>query len=226
MPSSEHVQPVSHLLRVCAGALLYLAALLPCQAQVASQGRGQLTLSIGEGSAPLGNVAAAVADSSSSVPTSTGRALAWRVAAGYQFADYVSAETAIAYITRIRSRAPYLTSDQITASTTAEIIELEAVGHIPLSSSLRLDLTAGAALTGLNDSLGTVLGNSLPPGQNGLAHSRTLGAVLALDAELRLSENVSLIAGDHLYPGAGSSSVVGVARGTLSILAAGIHVQF
>ena len=205
-------------------ALLLLA--VPAFAQVESQGHGQLTLGLGQARAPFGNVAAGVAEGSTSVPTTTARSIAWRIAGGFQFWDYASGQVGISYANRLNSSAPYLTTDEITGTTTITVIEAVLVAHVPLAKWLRVDVTGGGAVTVSDTTLGTRLGSNLPPTQANPVHVRKYGGTGGLDLEWRLTEEYSLIVGDHFYPSVGSASKIGAGHGTMSILYGGVHIQF
>jgi hypothetical protein len=205
-------------------ALLVLA--LPAFAQVESQGHGQLTLGLGQARAPFGNVAAGVAEGSTSVPTTTAHSIAWRIAGGFQFWDYMSGQVGISYANRLHSNAPYLATDEITGTTTISIIEAVLVAHVPLAKWLRVDVTGGGAVTVSDTSFSTRLGSTLPPTQSNPVHVRKYGGTGGVDLEWRLSEEYSLIVGDHFYPSVGSASKIGAGHGTVSILYGGLHIQF
>jgi len=207
-------------------ALVLLSVPIPTFAQIESQGHGQLTIAVGQASAPFGNIATGYADSTTSVPTTTAHSIAWRIMGGYQFSDYLGAEAGISYADRFTSNAPYLANDEVTSTTTISIVEAAFVARIPLATWVRIDLTGGAAVTACDSSFGTKLGNNLPLGQSNPVHVRKFGAAAGVDLEWRMSEVWSLIVGDHFYPGVGSSSTIGAGHGTLSILSGGVHIQF
>jgi hypothetical protein len=205
-------------------ALLLLA--VPSFAQVESQGHGLLTLGLGQASAPFGNVAAGVAAGSTNVPTTTAHSIAWRIVGGYQFLDYLSGMAGISYANRFHSSAPYLSTDEITATTTISIIEAGLIAHVPLAKWVRVDLTGGGCVTASDTPFSTRLGSNLPPTQASDVHIRKFGVTGGVDLEWRMSEVWSLIVGDHFYPGVGSASTVGAGHGTVSIFYGGVNITF
>ncbi|MBS0394413.1 MAG: outer membrane beta-barrel protein [Proteobacteria bacterium] len=208
-------------------ALVALGALTGVvHAQVVSEGRGSLSLLVGEGSAPLGAVATDVVAGSRSGSEPTIHHAGYRITGGYQFATYVAFEAGIAHIGTFDRRAAYAAGDQLEAQTDFNAIETDLVAKWPFAQYARLDVQVGAAVTGLRTTLSTVSGSALPAGQQNPVNSKHLGAALGADLELRLSEHTSLLAGYHAYPLVGSSRLVGSASGTLSLLAAGVHFEF
>jgi opacity protein-like surface antigen len=209
----------------CTVALLVLSS-APAAAQVASQGRGQLTFSLGQGAGPVGNIAGDVVNQSRTESGGTLRGFGFRILAGYQFADFLSFEAGVTHTGPLRSRATYLGTDQVVADTSLSAIEADLVGRVPFAPSGRIDLTLGAVRTGLRTTLATVAGTALPLGQQSTVDARRFGVTIGADVEWRLSEETSLIAGYHAYPGVGSRRAVGSANGTMSLIAAGLHFEF
>jgi hypothetical protein len=208
---------------------LSLAALLlvaPAEAQVSSVGRGMLTLMVGEGSGPFGNLADSIVAGNNNAGSSSKSGAAWRVVGGYQFFEYLGAEAGIAQLTHMNTRAPYLGVDQIDANAVVQILEVDLVAHVPIAQMLRVDLSAGANVNSLQTSVSTEHGSAVPFGQNTAVDVRRYGFDAGADLELRVSDHTSLIAGVHLYPKVGSSLIVGSARGTAEILGAGVHFEF
>ena len=211
-------------MQVAALALLVLAA-LPATAQVSSQGRGSMTFALGRGAGPLGSVATNVVAGANVAPDRTLRSSAFRVGGGYQFADYVGAEVALVHIGTLRSRARYGSTDTLVAETQFNAVEVDLVGRIPLAEDFRVDLSAGAAVSGLRTTLTTVQGSTLPP-QPGALNARRVGPAAGADLEWRLGDSASLIVGYHLYSHVGSARIVGLASGTMTLLAAGLRIEF
>jgi len=207
-------------------ALLLLVAALPATAQVSSQGRGQLTFMLGQGSAPVGGIATDVVDQTRGSPESTLKHLGFRIVGGYQFADYVSAEAGVTHLGPFRGRAPYLGTDQVLAETSLAAIEADLVGRLPFAPDFRLDFVLGAVAERLETQISTINGSALPFGQRTTVDAHHIGVTVGADLEWRLSDHTSLIAGYHAYPGVGSSRLVGSANGTLSLVAAGVHFEF
>jgi hypothetical protein len=207
-------------------ALVLFAGTTVAQAQVSSQGRGQLTFTVGQGSGPLAGIASDVVNDNRSGPEGNLKHLGFRVTGGYQFADYFSFEAGLTHSGTFSSQAPYLLTDQLQAQTTFNVVEADVVGKIPFAPIVRLDLTLGAAETSLDTSLSTFYGSAIPLSQENPVNVRHLGITIGADIELRLSANSSLIAGYHAYPGVGSSRLVGSASGTMSMIAGGVHFEF
>ena len=199
------------------------------QAQVVSQGRGTLTLMVGRGGGPVGAVASEVANGTEE-PKITQRSVGWRVAGGYNFADFVGFEAAISRIGYLKNQASYQPaanfSDQLHAATALNVVEANLVGRLPLTSGLRLDFTLGAAETSLDTTLSTQLGSSLPTGQANPIHVRRFGYDAGADAEWMLSDHLSALLGYHVYPNVGSNHTLGSANGTFSLVALGLHIEF
>lgn len=210
---------------------LAASVLLPAgaEAQVVSQGRGTLTMLVGQGSSPVGGIATEVADQTRA-PMATQHSVGWRVMGGYNFADFFAFEAGVARIGYAKSSAPYTPSagvnDQVDADTALNVIEANLVGRAPVARGLRLDFSLGLAETSLDSTLSTKLGSSLPYGQSNPVHARHFGYDAGVDAEWMLSEHVSALLGYHAYPQAGSSSMVGSTKGTFSLLGVGMHMEF
>jgi Outer membrane protein beta-barrel domain len=196
------------------------------QAQVSSQGRGQLTFALGQGSGPLGGIATDVVEQSHGAPGTTLKHAGFRIAGGYQFADFVSAEAGITHLGPFRSRAPYLSTDEVIAEASLVAIEANLIGRVPLATNFRLDLTLGAMAERLETLVSSASGSALPPGQRSTVDSHHLGITLGADLEWRLTENTSLMVGYHAYPDVGSNNLIGSAKVTLSLIAAGVHFEF
>jgi Outer membrane protein beta-barrel domain len=210
---------------LAAGATLCFAATC-VQAQVSSQGRGQLTFMVGQGSGPLGGIANDVVDQSHTASESTLKHVGFRFTGGYQFADYFSAEAGITHLGPFRSRAPYLSADEVLAEASLVAIEGDLIGRLPFAPNFRLDLTLGAVAERLETQISTTYGSSLPAGQRAPVDSHHFGVTVGADLEWRITENTSLMVGYHAYPEVGSSNLIGSAKGTLSLTAAGVHFEF
>lgn len=208
---------------------LGLLAATPSLAQVASEGRGVLTIMFGRGSGPIGGVAEEVA-TQTTLPAVTQNSLGWRISGGYNFATYFSAEAAIGRIGVAKRSAAYTvtatTTDQLNTSTDLNLFEVNLIARLPLAERFRFDVTVGGAESSLSTTLSTGNGSSLPYGQPSPVHVRHFGYDAGLDAEWRLSDHVSLILGDHVYPNVGSNHVQGSHNGTFTILAGGVHIEF
>ena len=117
------------------------SVLLPAgaEAQVVSQGRGTLTLLVGQGSSPVGGIATEVADQTRA-PMATQHSVGWRVAGGYNFADFFAFEAGIGRIGYAKGSAPYKPSasvnDEVDAKTALNVIEANLVGRAPLARGL------------------------------------------------------------------------------------------
>ena len=212
--------------RVMVGALALLSWTATAQAQVASQGRGNLTLIVGQGTAPVGGIPSDVVDQGRVAPRSDLKHIGFRVVGGYQFADFLSFEAGVTHIGMFSSQAAYLGSDQVVAQTSFDAIEANLVGKFPFAPNARLDLTLGAVETGLNTSLSTALGSALPITQRDPVNVKHFGITVGADLEWRLTAHTSLIAGYHAYPDVGSSRIVGSANGMVSLIAGGLHFEF
>jgi hypothetical protein len=212
--------------RYLIAAILLVSAPTLAQAQVTSQGRGQLTFTVGQGSGPLAGIATDVVDDQRTGSEGNLKHLGFRVTGGYQFADFFSFEAGLTHSGTFSSQAPYLATDQMQAQTSFNAVEADLVGKIPFAPIARLDLTLGAVETSLDTTLSTLYGSAIPLAQENPIDSRHFGVTIGADVELRLSANTSLIAGYHVYPGVGSTRLVGSASGTMSMLAAGVHFEF
>lgn len=204
---------------------LLAATAMPATAQVTSQGRGSMTFTLGQGSGPTGGIAADIVAGNRNAPDTKVHATTFRIGGGYQFADYGAAEVALTHMGTLRSRAPFAGTDTLVAETQFDAVEADLVGRIPLASSFRVDLSIGAALTGLKTTLKTQQGSALPP-EPGTLNARRAGLAAGVDAEWRLGPSVSLIAGYHLFSHVGSSKVVGLASGNMTLIAGGIRIEF
>jgi hypothetical protein len=211
---------------VVIGALALFGCATTVHAQVVSQGRGQLTFMVGQGSAPAGGTATDVVAQERVGPETDLKHLGFRVVGGYQFADYVSAEAGVTHLGPFRARAAYLGTDQLLAETALTAIEANLVGKIPVAPVARVDLTLGIVAERLETQLSTVYGSTLPVGQQTPVDAHHFGVTLGADLEWRLTEHTSLIAGYHAYPGVGSSRLVGSANGILSLFGGGVHFEF
>ncbi len=210
-------------------------ASLPAAAQVTSQGRASIVFMAGQGSGPTGGIAADVVAASGLVPgahpapDSRVRATAFRIGGGYQFADYMAAEVSLTHIGTLRSRAVYTATpagpDTLVAETEFDAVEAVLAGRITVSSDFRVDLSAGIATTGLRTTLRTELGSALPA-EPGTLNARRTGLAAGVDAEWRLGHSASLIAGYHLFSHVGSSQIVGLASGNMTLVAGGVRIEF
>lgn len=207
-------------------ALAIVLASYPVHAQVVSEGRGELTLTIGEGSGPLGGIPADVVAGQRTGSTETLRHLGFRFVAGYQFATHWGFAAGVTHAGHFVSDVAYGNADRLSASTTFDAIEADLVAKLPIAPVVRVDLTAGLAATGLKTNLATVLGSALPLTQPAAENSKHLNLTGGVDVELRISDHIAAIVGAHAYPHVGSSRLVGSASGTVSLLAAGVHFEF
>lgn len=209
-------------------AVLLLAALAgaPARAQVASQGRGQLTFMLGQGSAPVGRIATDVVNQNRASGQSDVKHLGFRLLSGYQFADYLAAAAGVTRLGAFRARETYLGTDAVVAETNFTAIEANLIGRVPLAANWRVDLTLGLAAERLETRLSTKNGASLPSGQSTLVAPHHFGVTLGADLEWRLSERTSLLAGYHAYPSVGSSRRIGSANGTLTLAGVGVNFEF
>lgn len=208
-----------------AGLLLLAAAATPAAAQVTSQGRASMTFTLGQGTGPTGGIAADIVNDNRNAPDNNVHATAFRIGGGYQFADYGAAEVALTHIGTLRSRASFGVTDTLVAQTQFDAVEADIVGRIPLAASFRVDLSVGAAITGLKTTLRTEQGSALPP-LPGTLNARRAGLAVGADVEWRLGQSASLIAGYHLFSHVGSSKIVGLASGTMMVLAGGVRIEF
>ncbi|GEM_PF-4768248 len=204
-------------------ALCALAA-APAVAQVVSEGKATLTLQGGLGYAPVGGIA----DQVVGLPGSGGtrHATAFRLMAGYQFAEQLSFDVGVAHVGTMSSSAPYNGTDVLGADVTLSVLEADLVGHIPVTPNSRVDLTAGIAESSLHTLVSTQQGSLLPPGESGDDNVRRLGPTLGADLEWRLGDVVSVMAGCHVYTRVGSPKLADSASGTVKLLLVGIHLEF
>jgi hypothetical protein len=197
----------------------------PAAAQIEELGRGHITIMFGEGTAPLGGSAASVV-AGKNIESSDSHALGSRIVGGYQFATYIAAEAGFARIATLKSAAAYLTTDTIKSESIINVLEVDLVGHVPLASFFRIDLTAGGMIDWLTQNFHTVRGNLLPLDQPNPISIRRFGVTGGLDGEFRLSEHSAIILGIHVYPKVGSDAYVGSKNGTASIIGGGLHFIF
>jgi hypothetical protein len=207
-----------------AAALWTLCA--PVQAQEASEGKGLLTIEVGQGSAPVGGIASQVASTQLNVPHDLLHGTAFRLTSGYHFAEQLSVEVGVGHLGTMHSRAPYGSTDTLTAEASVLLIEGDIVGNFPLSPSSRLDVTLGITETALHTTLSTQRGSALPTGQRGDDNVRRLGATAGIDLEWRLGAVTSLLVGYHIYPRVGSPVLRDSASGTAKALLCGLRFEF
>ena len=206
---------------------LALATLaLPVAAQVASLGKGLLTVEVGQGSAPVGGIAAQVATPGDSAPRDTRHGTAFRFLAGYQFAEQVSVEVGVGRLGTFHSSAVYNGTDVLNAEDSLVVIEGDLVGHFPLTANTRVDLTLGLAESALKTTLTTQHGSALAADQPGTDNVRRLGPTAGVDFEWRLGDVTSVIVGYHLYPRVGSPDLRDSAAGTAKAILAGLKFEF
>ena len=206
--------------------LLLAALALPASAQVASLGKGLLTVEVGQGSAPVGGIAAQVASPDTSAPRDTRHGTAFRFLAGYQFAEHVSVEVGVGRLGTFHSSAAYNGTDVLAAEDSLLVIEGDLVGHFPLTQNARVDLTLGLAESVLKTTLTTEHGSALATDQAGRDNVRRLGPTAGIDLEWRLGEVTSVIVGYHLYPRVGSPALRDSASGTATAILAGLKFEF
>jgi Outer membrane protein beta-barrel domain len=207
------------------GAVLLLAS-ASVHAQLSSQGHGQLAFMLGQGSGPFSGLASDVVNQNHDAPEGTLKHSGFRITGGYQFADFFSAEAGITHLGPFRSRAPYLSGDEVIAEASLVALEADLVGRLPFAPNFRLDLTLGAVTDRLETQLSTAYGSALPVGQRTTVDSHHFGITLGADLEWRVTEITSLIIGYHAYPDVGTNTLIGSAKGTLSLVAAGVHFEF
>jgi hypothetical protein len=195
-------------------------------AQVVSEGKGLLTLEMGQGSAPVGGIASQVANPGTPGMRDVAHAFAFRFMAGYQFASYMSVEVGLGRFAKMNSSAPYAGGDTLIVQSALVIIEADVVGHFPLTPSSRLDLSLGITDTGLATTLSTRNGSALPIGQTASDHAHRVGATTGVDLEWRLGSVSSLIVGYHLYPHVGSSVLRDSTSGTAKAILGGVKFEF
>ena len=198
----------------------------PAGAQVASFGKGLLTVEVGQGSAPVGGIAAQVATPGASVPRDARHATAFRFLAGYQFAEQLSAEVGVGRFGTFHSSAAYNGTDVLNAEDSLLVIEGDLVGHFPLTPNTRIDLTLGVAESALKTTLSTQHGSALVTNQPGTDNVRRFGPTAGVDLEWRLGDVTSVIVGYHLYPRVGSPVLRDSASGTAKAILAGLKFEF
>jgi outer membrane protein with beta-barrel domain len=208
-------------LSVAFGALSF-----PAHAQVASEGKGLLTLELGQGYAPVGGIASQVANPGTQASRDTLHATAFRFMAGYQFAEQLSAEVGVGHVGTMHSTAAYGAGDNLTAAASLVVVEADLVGHFPLTANTRLDLTLGITDTALQTTLSTQNGSALPIGQTNSDNVHRLGATAGVDLEWRLGDVSSVILGYHVYPRVGSTVIRDSAYGTAKAILAGLKFEF
>jgi hypothetical protein len=196
------------------------------RAQVSSEGKGTITVEVGRGSGPFGDIAEQTADPSADVSHATVHPTAFRLLAGYHFAEQLSVDFGLVDLGSFSSSVPYAAGDTLTASTTLAIVEADLVARIPVASNVRFDITGGFAESGFNTSISTHNGSALPSGSESSAYVRRFGLTTGLDAEWRFSDVTSFILGYHLYTHVGSSRLAESASGTANGLFAGLHFEF
>jgi hypothetical protein len=211
---------------IAAFGIVLVALSVPARAQVASEGKGLLTLELGQGGAPVGGIASNVAGSGAPASRDVKHAFMFRFMAGYQFAEQLSFEVGVGHIGTMNSSAPYAVGDTLNAAASLVIVEADLIGHIPLTPGSRVDLTLGATDTALLTSLSTQNGSSLPVGQASTDNVRRFGATAAIDLEWRLSDVTSLIVGYHFYAHVGSPVLRDSASGTAKAILGGFKFEF
>ena len=120
-----------------AAAALMLIGTAPAHAQAVSEGRGQLTLMVGQGSGPLGGIASDVVQQNQSATRGELKHFSFRLVGGYQFAKFFSAEVGVTHMGPFKSHSPYLVYDELTAETNFVAIEANLVGKLPLAAIAR-----------------------------------------------------------------------------------------
>lgn len=230
MASVPHPSPVQRRARRAALVLACLAAALglagTAEAQVSSLGKGTITVELGRGSGPFGNIADQTVDPTGDISHSTVHPTAFRLLAGYHFAEQLSVDVGLVDLGHFKSSVPYASSDVLTASTTLAVVEADLVARIPVASNARIDLTGGLAESGFNTSISTRNGSALPAGSESSANVRHFGFTTGLDLEWRVGEVTSVILGYHLYTHVGSSSIPESAAGTANGIFGGLHFEF
>jgi len=196
-------------IRAAALALVLAALALPANAQVASLGKGLLTVEVGQGSAPVGGIASQVANPN-----------------GYQFAEQLSVEVGVGHVGTFHSSAAYNGTDVLNAEDSLLVIEGDLVGHFPLAANARIDVTIGLAESALKTTLSTQHGSPLATGQRGTDNVRRLGPTAGIDLEWRLGDVTSVILGYHIYPRVGSPVLRDSASGTAKAILAGLKFEF
>ena len=209
-----------------AAAVICLGLVAPAQAQVSSEAKGTLTLEVGRGWGPFGNVASQVAEPGTDVPRSTVHANGFRMMAGYHFAEYLAVEIGLARLGSFDSSAPYLGNDVLNSYTNLITFEGDVVGYLPLAARLRLALTLGVTDSGLHTTLTTHNGNALPLGELGDQNVHRFGATGGLDFEIRLTDVTSFVIGYHAYTRNGSAALRDSPSGTANAIFGGLHFEF
>jgi hypothetical protein len=195
-------------------------------AQVSSESKGTVTLMVGEASAPIGGIPNQVASPGGPTPQSTQHAKGFRLAAGYNFAKFLSAEFALSYFGQYNRSVPYAAGDTLEAQSAIVAIEGDLVGRLPIAPFARVNLSLGIAETGLHTTLSTIFGTALPGNIPADENVRRFGPAGGAELEFRLSERSSLLVGYHGYAHVGSSRLAGSAAGRVGAILAGAHFEF
>lgn len=206
-------------------ALCWLTA-TPAHAQVNSEGKGVLTMQLGQASAPFGGIASAVAEPGTAASHDTLHATSFRFSAGYHFAEQLSVEVAVGHMGTMSSSAPINGTDVVNVQTSLVIIEGNLVANIPVAPTARVDITGGVIESGLDSSTATQNGTPLPVGQGATNNVRRLGVTAGLDLEWRLGDVTSVLIGYHAYTHVGSPVLRDSAGGTVNALLAGFRFEF
>ena len=205
-------------------ALLFFAA--PVLAQVASLGKGVLTLQLGRGAAPVGGIATDLVDPAANASHDILHGKAFRFSSGYHFAEQLSFEIGFGHLGTMTSSARYLASDVLNVETSLFVIDADLVANIPVAPSARVDITLGVAESALHSTVRTQNGSALPAGTNGGDNVRRLGVTAGLDLEWRISDVVSVLVGYHAYTHVGSPTLRDSASGTATAILAGFRFEF
>ena len=195
-------------------------------AQVSSEAKGTVTLMAGQAGAPVGGIPQQVADPGVPAPNSTLHATAFRLVAGYHFAEFVSAEIGISHFGSFNSSTPYATIDTLQAQSSIIAAEADLVGHLPFASRGRVNVALGLAETALHTTLATTLGTTLPGGIPSDENVHRTGATAGVELEFRLTDMSSLLVGYHGYTHVGSGKLAGSASGQVNVILAGVHFEF
>jgi hypothetical protein len=195
-------------------------------AQAASEGKGTVTILIGEASAPVGGIPEQVANPGSPAPKLNQHGKAFRLASSYHFAQFLSAEFGLSYFGPFNSSTAYGVGDTLQAQSQVIVIETDLVGHIPVAPRARFNLSAGIAETALHTTLSTVFGTPLPPGIPTDENIRRTGVAGGIELEFRLTQMSSALLGYRRYTHVGSGRLAGSASGEVSALFAGLHFEF
>lgn len=198
----------------------------PAAAQVASEGKGILTIEFGQAAAPFGGIADAVADPSAAASHDTLHSFAFRFSAGYHFAEQLSVEVAVGHLGTMNSYAPFNATDVLNVQTSLLMVEGDLVANIPVAPDARIDFTGGIAETALQSSISTQNGSSLPSGQGTSDNVRRFGLTAGVDFEWRLGDVTSILVGYHAYTHVGSSVLRDSASGTVGAILGGVRFQF